>query len=259
MLRAQATVAIEAVKRGLEMASGGVSADEVTSKGKLDVVTTMDVAVEELVGQFVSEETGLAVVGEELGGQAVSSGSSYWLLDPICGTRNYASGIPLYCINLALVEDDEVTLAVVGDPSTGEIDVTDRGHGAWAFKDDRFRPISAGDESETVIIETGRASGERQEAAARFTAEAIRADRWDLRALSSTLSLAYVAAGRVSAYVLFRASAVHTAAGSLLAAEAGAVVTDIDGNAWTVHSDSIVAAATPELHSDLLLLLDRDL
>lgn len=236
------------------MASAGVSADQVSSKGPLDIVTTMDVAVEKHVGGIVSTETEWRVFGEELGGSA-SSDLSYWLLDPICGTRNFAAGIPLYCINLALVERGEITVAVVGDPSTGEVDVAERGRGAWALKDGGARRISAADESETIIIESGRSSGQRRESAAHFMSAAIRADRWELRALSTTLSLPYVATGRVSAYVLFQASAIHTGAGSLLATEGGAVISDIDGRTWTVRSDSILAAATPELHQELLLLM----
>ncbi|TML36415.1 MAG: hypothetical protein E6G25_10870 [Actinobacteria bacterium] len=43
--------------------------------------------------------------------------SSYWLVDPICGTRNFASGIPLYCVNVAPVENGEVMVAVVSRPT----------------------------------------------------------------------------------------------------------------------------------------------
>ena len=42
------------------------------------------------------------------GDRRPTDGSPYWLVDPICGTRNFASGIPLYCVNLALVEDHHV-------------------------------------------------------------------------------------------------------------------------------------------------------
>jgi myo-inositol-1(or 4)-monophosphatase len=103
-----------------------------------------------------------------------------------------------------------------------------------------------------VVIELGRSTGPRREHAARFVAAAIRADRWDLRALGTTLSLAYVAAGRVAAYVLFSTSAVHAGAGSLLVTEAGGVLSKIDGRPWTIHSDSIVASADPRLHRELL-------
>jgi myo-inositol-1(or 4)-monophosphatase len=51
---------------------------------------------------------------------------------------------------------------------------------------------------------------------------------------------------------LFWTSAIHAGAGSLLAAEAGAIVSDVDGRPWTLESDSLVASATPALHDDLL-------
>jgi fructose-1,6-bisphosphatase/inositol monophosphatase family enzyme len=116
--------------------------------------------------------------------------------------------------------------------------------------------LRVSEESQTIAIEDSHADPdpERRERAAGAVANAIRASRWDIRAFSTTLALAYVASGRVSAYVLFWTSAIHAAAGSLLAAEAGAVVSDIDGQPWTIQSDSIVASATPALQDELLAL-----
>jgi myo-inositol-1(or 4)-monophosphatase len=203
---------------------------------------------------MVAEALGHGVVGEERGGDADGGELPYWLVDPICGTRNFASGIPLYCTNLALVEDSVVTVAVVGDASTGSVCVAERGRGGWVVEGDRLRPLATSDASATVVIEDSHAAGPRREQAAQFMASAVRADRWDLRALSTTLALPYVAAGRVAAYVLCWTSAVHAAAGSLVAAEAGATVSDLDGRPWTIDSDSIVAAATQALHGELLEL-----
>ena len=250
--RSETVVGIEAVERALELIRSGSGATDVMAKGARDIVTATDVAVEDAVRAVARETLGLPVVGEERGGEASADGSPYWVVDPICGTRNFASGIPLFCVNLALVEDGQVTVAVVGDPSTGEVDVAERGRGAWALKGGARRRLIAGVESTTLVIEDSHSSGARREQAARFTAAAIRADRWDLRAFSTTLALAYVAGGRIAAYVLFWTSAVHAAAGSLLAAEAGALVSDIEGRPWSLVSDSIVASANPELHQDLL-------
>jgi myo-inositol-1(or 4)-monophosphatase len=47
----------------------------------------------------------------------------YWVVDPICGTRNVTSGIPLFAINAALVEDGRVAVSVVGDGPTGDVQV----------------------------------------------------------------------------------------------------------------------------------------
>ncbi|HVB27806.1 MAG TPA: inositol monophosphatase family protein, partial [Mycobacteriales bacterium] len=65
------------------------------------------------------------------------------------------------------------------------------------------------------------------------------------------------ATARIAAYVLFSVSPVHSAAGALLASEAGARVTDLDGNPWSVSSESLVAAADDDLHSEVLDLLDE--
>jgi myo-inositol-1(or 4)-monophosphatase len=253
-LRPETLVAIEAVKRAFTIARRGIAAEDVTVKGARDLVTAADVAVEDAVRGVVADALGFAVIAEERGGEASADGAPYWLVDPICGTRNFASGIPLYCVNLALVEGNEVTLAVVGDPSTGEIDVAERGRGAWRLKDRGRQQLTTSDESRTIVIEDGKSTGSRRERAAQFTAAAIRADRWDFRSLGTTLASPYLAAGRIAAYVVFWVSAIHAGAGSLLVTEAGGTVSDIDGRPWTIRSDSLVGSANRHLHEELLEL-----
>lgn len=245
-------VAVGAVEQALELARRRVGAADITAKDGRDLVTATDVAVEDAVRAIVRDAVGSLVVGEERGGEAPVDGSPYWLVDPICGTRNFASGMSLYCVNLALVEGDQVTIAVVGDPSTGEIHVAERGRGAWALKNGARRKLGTSEESRTIVVEDGKSTGARRERAAQFTAGAIRADRWHVRSLGTTLALSYLAAGRISAYVLFWASAIHTGAGTLLVTEAGGTLSDIDGRPWTIHSDSVVVSATPHLHQELL-------
>jgi myo-inositol-1(or 4)-monophosphatase len=99
------------VERALAIARRGIGAEDITEKDGRDLVTVTDVAVEDAVRGIVADALGFSVIGEERGGEASADSSPYWLVDPICGTRNFASGIPLYCVNLALVEGDEVNLA----------------------------------------------------------------------------------------------------------------------------------------------------
>jgi myo-inositol-1(or 4)-monophosphatase len=254
---AEAAPAIRAVADALDLARGRAGAAEVTHKDERDIVTETDVRIEDRIRADLREALGQEVVGEERGGEATASGE-FWMLDPICGTRNYASGIPLYCVNLALVRDRAPVLSVIGDPSTDELLVARAGGGAWALgRDGGARRLRADSSGQTVIVEPGKSNDARREQAADFLAATVRADRWDLLALSSTISLAYVGAGRVSAYAVFYVTAVHTSAGVLLAREAGAVVTDIEGRPWTLESDSLLAAADPDLHADLLALASR--
>jgi myo-inositol-1(or 4)-monophosphatase len=248
--RPETAVAIEAVRQALTIARKGLSGGKVTAKGERDLVTDSDVAIEEVARRILVEGSQITVIGEEQGGEP--SASRYWLVDPICGTRNFASGVPLYCVNIALVEGGEISVAVVGDPSTDGIDVAERGEGAWRLKDGARTRLAVGDRSRTVVVEDGKSNGERRERAARFTAAVIRADRWDMRSLGTTLACPYVAAGRVAAYAVFWVSALHAGAGALLIAEAGGTVSDIDGGRWTIESDSLVGSANDRLHDELI-------
>lgn len=250
--RPETRKAMAVVEQALRLARRAEGAGDIASKGERDVVTATDVAVEDVVRARLTEALGLSVVGEERGGEAPRDGSAYWLVDPICGTRNFASGISLYCVNLALVEDDLITVAVVGEPSTGEIDVAERGGGAWVLSGGRPRPLAATDESRTIVVDDSASQGAMRERAAEFAARTIRADRWHFRSLGTTLALPYLAAGRIAAYALFWTSSLHAGAGSLLATEAGATLSDLDGRPWTLRSDSLLVGANDTLHADLL-------
>jgi myo-inositol-1(or 4)-monophosphatase len=254
VFRRETLAAIEAVARALEMAEGRVGASDVSSKDGRDVVTGTDVAVEDAIRESLAR-LGLPVIGEERGGDVQADGSPYWLVDPICGTRNFASGTLLYCINLALIERGEVTAAAVGDPSRREVLVAELGRGAWVRRGGTYERIAVSTDNDTVVIEDGKTGGPRRAHAGRFMAATIGADRWDFRSLGTTLSFAYLAAGRVSAYAVFWVTAVHAAAGSFVAKEAGATLTDIEGAAWTLDSDSVLACATPALHEELLRMV----
>jgi myo-inositol-1(or 4)-monophosphatase len=252
-LQPETLAAIEAARLGLRLARDSADSAEVHAKARRDVVTSADVAVELAIRQVLTDRTGLPVMGEEHGGQLPADGSPCWLVDPICGTRNYASGAPLYCVNIALTKRGAVTKAVVGDASTRQIHVAERGRGAWLLPDADLARLTTSEDSRTIVVEDGKAADDRRVLAARFTAALISADRWDFRSFGTTMSLAYLAAGRVSGYVAFWTdSAVHAAAGCLLAAEAGATVSDLAGEPWRLDSDAILAAASPGLHAELL-------
>lgn len=219
-----------------------------------DVVTDTDVAIEDLIRATVQDDLGLRVIGEERGGAATSE-ESFWLVDPICGTRNFASGIRLFSVNMALVEDGEIVIAVIGNGSTGDIHVSERGDGAWTMRSKDPCPLQVSGDSRIVVLDAWPEYGPGRDRAALVAAAAIRADRWDVRFLATSLTLAYLAEGRVAASIHFAGEALHHGAGSLLASESGAIVTDSGGAPWTVDSNSLVVSASSGLHDELLELL----
>jgi len=255
-MRAETEAAIRAAKIAQTLSRSRVGAGEVTSKGGIDLVTATDVACEDAIrSELQSAFPDYPVIGEERGGTP-SGDTPYWLVDPICGTRMFASGIPLYCTNIALVESGRVTLAAIAVGETEEILYGEKDHGAWRRMPDGDRRISAGDESHTIWID-----GSSVEVADVFR-RAKTESEWYLCLFPSTLAYAYAATGRISGLIhlgkqkAVHHGSVHTSAGCFMAAEAGAIVSDLStGNEWTLETRRILVAATPELEKELLQLV----
>lgn len=257
-MRAETEAALAAMEAGLSLARRRDGADQITSKGGRDLVTATDVAVEDAIrATLCARFPSWTVVGEERGGEDQISDAPYWLVDPICGTGNFAADLPLYAVNVALAEGGRVTVAAVGDGGTGARYVAERGRGAYRVTSAGLVRLRASAETLILNVSAGASKpGIHQQQGARFIQAAILADRWEVRMLATTAAFAYLAAGKVAANVLFRLSSpVHSAAGCLLAEEAGALVTDLHGQPWTLETRALLMAATPELHRELRDLL----
>jgi len=258
-LRPETEIAIRAAGIAQNIADSRAGAERITSKSGIDLVTDTDLACEDAIrSELLRAFPDWPVVGEERAGTP-KPGKPYWLVDPICGTRSFASNIPLYCTNIALVEGGEVTLAAVGIGITGEILWAEKGKGAQLRKDGSDRPVSSQDSSNIVWID-----GNTQQAA-NSVRQAMLSNRWYVWKFSSTLSYAYVAWGRIAAAIQFSSSSqvqpigsVHSSAGCFIAREAGAIVTDLeDGSPWKLGTRSFLIAASDKLHRELSQIVSQ--
>jgi myo-inositol-1(or 4)-monophosphatase len=253
-MRPETEAAIRAASIAQRIADSRDGADHVASKGGIDLVTATDLACEDAIrAELTCAFPAYPVIGEERGGSP-SVGAPYWLVDPICGTRAFASNVPLYCTNIALVENGAVTVAAVGVGQTGEIVYAERGSGAWMHTAAGDQRIVPGEHSNTLRI-----SGTTEHAAS-LVRSALLLHRWYIWIFSSAVAYVYLAAGRISGIIHFGSSSppVHTAAGCFVAGEAGAVVTDLaEGGPWSIETRSFLLAATPALHRELRDLVER--
>lgn len=104
-MRPETEAAIRAAGIAQRIADSREGADRVTSKGGIDLVTATDLACEDAIrAELTRAFPAYPVIGEERGGSP-PAGTPYWLVDPICGTRAFASNVSLYCANIALVEN----------------------------------------------------------------------------------------------------------------------------------------------------------
>ena len=259
-LRPETTAALAAVRSGLRLVVARHAADDVRTKGPGDLVTGTDLAVQATIerglGEWCPE---IAFVGEETDNAVVPMHGRYWLVDPLCGTANYVAGLPLVAVNVALVEDEHVTAAVVGDGTTGALYAAERDHGAWQFSGRDAVRLNVSDVSGLISIDPhGRGPGKLRTFGRSFARRAMDSDRWDVRGFGTSLVLAYLATGRLAAVVYAQDGLpVHFAAGLLLAEEAGAIVTDHIGKPWDLRSPVLVAAATQPFHRKLLTMAQQ--
>ncbi|MFD4724633.1 inositol monophosphatase family protein [Streptomyces seoulensis] len=232
-----------------------------TDKGGGDFATAADVAAERAVLDVIrAARPQDAVLGEEGGRQGGRQGAPdtgrLWLVDPLCGTLNYAVGNLLVAVNVALRDGP----AAVADPFTGEVFRTD-GETAWLHHegaDTPLRPTAA-----TALVDVNLDPPFPSAPAFRATdllAHPVFVARFRPRVVSTTLALTWVAAGRRAAYVTDGTGlcdSVHFAAGIALCRAAGCVVTGLDGAPPGPDGRGLVAAADAETHS-LLMKLIRD-
>ncbi|MFE5139960.1 inositol monophosphatase family protein [Streptomyces fagopyri] len=227
-------------------------------KGAGDFATAADVEAEKaILGVIRAARPDDAVLGEEGGQQGATDAARQWLVDPLCGTLNYAVGNMLVAVNVALREG----AAAVADPFSGEVFFTD-GETAWRRRDGTD-DVSLAPTSATRLVDVNldppfpSAPGFR---AVDLLAHPGFAENFRPRVFSTTLALAWVAAGKRAAYVTDGGDlswSVHFAAGIALCRAAGCVVTGIDGAPVGGSGRGLVAAADEETHG-LLMSMVRD-
>ncbi|MVO90415.1 phosphatase [Streptomyces sp. p1417] len=224
-------------------------------KGAGDFATAADVEAEKaILGVIRAARPDDAVLGEEGGQQGAADAERQWLVDPLCGTLNYAVGNMLVAVNVAL----RGGAAAVADPFSGEIFGTD-GDSAWVRRDGADVPLAPTASTRLVDVNLDPPFP----SAPKFRAVDLLAHpdfvaRLRPRVVSTTLALAWVAAGKRAAYVTDGgdlSGSVHFAAGIALCRAAGCVVTGVDGGPLGPEGRGLVAAADAETHRLLMSML----
>ncbi|MEU9357954.1 inositol monophosphatase family protein [Streptomyces sp. NPDC048301] len=253
-----AAVAIAGARAGADMVRNmyGQRLNRI-DKGGGDFATAADVEAEKtIIGVIRAARPDDAVLGEEGGQQGSADTVRQWLVDPLCGTLNYAVGNMLVAVNVALRDG----AAAVADPFSGEVFFTD-GETAWVRHDGADDDALLMPSPATRLVDANldppfpSAPGFR---AVDLLAHPEFVERFRPRVVSTTLALAWVAAGKRAAYVTDGGDlsrSVHFAAGIALCRAAGCVVTGIDGAPIGESGRGLVVAADDETHGLLMSIV----
>ncbi|WP_232376127.1 inositol monophosphatase family protein [Amycolatopsis aidingensis] len=217
-----ATEAAELVRDARVAIQDGTPLRVGTKSTDTDVVTAVDHEAERLVRTRLAElRPGEQVLGEEQGG-AHGAGVT-WVVDPIDGTVNFVYGYPWFAVSLAAQVDGVSVAGAVVEPVSGRCWKAVRGGGATL--DGRPLSVSAPPRLDLTLVGTGFAyRAERRGRQAETAAKLLGQVRDIRRSGSAALDLCAVAAGWIDAYYEHGLSPWDWAAGALIAAEAGAVV-----------------------------------
>lgn len=203
---------------------------------------------------------GVRVLSEEAGAVGDTSARTLAVVDPLDGSSNFERGIPFYCTSVAMVEGDtmkDVTLGVVRDLVSGDVYVARRGEGARKNGEPiKTSGISVPSRAVVGVDLSGSAAG-----VVSGLASLVSGVKRQVHLGANALELCYLAEGRIDAFVDLRGRIRITdlAAAYLIAAEAGAEITDVEGEELESvfdlqHRFSFVASANVALHKEIMEL-----
>jgi myo-inositol-1(or 4)-monophosphatase len=249
-------VAIDAARKAgiyLRECFGSVSPKDITYKGDINIVTPFDMEAQRLILRTLKSRfpDHRYFTEEEQDKPTTSSSTQRWIIDPLDGTSNYASGSPHFCVSMALEVSGQLALGVVYSPMLDELFYAVRGGGA--FLNGKPIHVSLSPRLQDAIIATGFPYDNTvtlQECLRLLSriAPAIRTTRC---LGAAALDICYVACGRLDAYWDVELEPWDMSAGALIVSEAGGQISNVRGQRFD-HCGHNLLASNGALHTAIL-------
>ncbi|GKY93026.1 hypothetical protein MPSEU_000271000 [Mayamaea pseudoterrestris] len=231
-----------------------------------DFCTQVDLTNERLCMDAIQKQfPNDCIIGEEASADKIPplTMQPTWILDPVDGTTNFASGLPLCCVSIGYCFDTQPVMGVVYAPATREMYVAIKGYGAYR---NGMRICSDNQKTKLLDAVVGFEFGyARSQSAIDLMVRAVRSVMTNgcrtLRCLGSgVLDICYVATGRLD--VVYAGVANEGwkpwdyAAGYVIATEAGCTIEAIPSDTtFDLYSDSIICGTSKELVDELRLVI----
>lgn len=232
----------------------------VKEKAPKDLVTDADLASQKAIRSILLDGfSDHAFVGEEAGETeppaAVKAGSQdappCWVVDPLDGTVNYVHRLQSFAVSIALHHAGKMRLGVIFDPVTEEMFTAIDGHGAHC-NGSPIKVSGQDDISDSLVacsFPAGVAATDPEVGRFVNVLEQCRSLR---RLGSCALNMCYVAAGRLDAYWATAVMPWDSAAGTVIAREAGAELTKYDGGEFDDWHPKFCVSASKHLHQTMI-------
>jgi len=227
----------------------------ITSKGrKGDLVTNVDLEVEEKIKEYLSKKTPEISIHAEESGKLIKSSELTWCIDPLDGTTNYSHGYPFFGTSIGLIYKNNPILGSISVPYLNELYSACIGKGSYC-NDKRLKVSNTNTLLDSLLV-TGF-SYDRFEKEDNNYAEfcyLTHKTRGVRRGGAAAVDLAFVASGKIDGYWEKGLEIWDLAAGAIIVLEAGGVVSDYPNGFFNLTSGRILACS-PNLEKELKLEL----
>ncbi len=219
-------------------------------EGMNNLVTEADHAAEKAIIDVIQKEYPDHFILSEETGEIKTNSEFKWIIDPIDGTVNFANGIPLCCVSVALEKNGQMILGAVYNPLMNEFYFAQKGFGASL--NDKKIAVS----QKTSVISSCLVTGfpytylDEPNGPIQVFEKLIRKGVPVRRLGSAAIDLCWVAAGRFDGFYEHNLQAWDSAAGFLLVEEAGGKVTDFKGDHYSPYQPHIIAT-NGKIHDEL--------
>jgi len=224
-------------------------------KADRTLVTIADKEAEEKIREVIlSEFPDHQILGEE-GGEKGKLGEYLWIVDPIDGTTNFHSHIPIFATSIALYQNSRPLVAVINLPLWKKMITAEAGKGAFVNEKQIHVSEKANIEFSSVALGYGPDQQLREEIAAIFS-KLITKTRTGRIYGSKVAQGALVALGDIEAFISDGGSEWDFAATSLAITEAGGRITDFQGKPWNLDSTHFLAS-NGRIHERVIEIINR--
>jgi len=210
-------------------------------EGINNLVTEVDRLSEDKIIELIRAAFPAHSIISEEAGEMIKESDYQWIIDPIDGTVNFAHGVPICCVSIAVLHKDEIILGAVYNPMMNELFFAEKGKGATL----NGRPINVSGKSDfkQAFLVTGFPYKWPDAAEHPIKVfEMLVLEGLPVRRLgSAAIDLCWVACGRFDGFWEYNLQAWDVAAGYLIVKEAGGRVSDFKGRDASVFERQTLA------------------
>ncbi|WNS77025.1 inositol monophosphatase family protein [Bacillus sp. DTU_2020_1000418_1_SI_GHA_SEK_038] len=218
-----------------------------------DLVTDIDKSTEQFFIKKIKEGFPThKILGEEgLGDKINNLDGVVWIIDPIDGTMNFIHQQRNFAISIGIYEDGIGKIGLIYDVVHDELYHAIKGSGVF-LNDLALPPLEPVSISEAIIGINATWVTENKRVDPALLSPIVKEARGTRSYGSAALEMAYIASGRIDAYITLRLAPWDIAAGIILVEELGGIATTLKGEALSLLENNTVFISKPGLHQEIM-------